>query len=43
MNNTLYVPDLKNNLYSITRATSEGASLSNENDVLVFKWSDKEL
>lgn len=39
----LYVPDLWINLFSITAALSKGASLSNDKDVILVTYQDKQL
>ena len=43
LENVLLVPGLRNNLFSITKAMSEGAKIRNHGDILVIDWGDKEL
>ena len=40
MNDVLYVPTLRHNLYSITKGIANGGILSNDSDVLTLKFKD---
>ena len=43
MQDVMYVPDLRTNLFSITRAMSEGAKVTNDGDIIVVDWGHKQL
>ena len=35
LNEVMFAPDLRHNLYSLTKAISEGEKLSNDNDIII--------
>ena len=40
LDKVLWVKDLRNNLFSITKAVNDGGMISNEGDALVVKYPD---